>query len=133
MKAYGNTMDSAEQADWLKAAQKDPGYKIPGFAGGGDFAGGLRWVGEIGPEMEATGAARIHSTRALIDALRSPASNADALAAAVDRLTAQVAAQQEIIDRQGDLLRAIAGHTSDTASHLDDVINGRKPIPTEAV
>ncbi len=108
MKAYGNTMDAAEQADWLKAAQKDPGYKIPGFASGGDFAGGLRWVGEIGPEMEATGAARIHSTRALIDALRSPSANADVLSAAVDRLQATVAQQQEVIERMASDMEKMA-------------------------
>lgn len=33
--------------------------KIPGFATGGDFAGGLRIVGERGPELELTGASRI--------------------------------------------------------------------------
>ncbi|MEJ1933988.1 hypothetical protein WDZ92_27645 [Nostoc sp. NIES-2111] len=32
---------------------------IPGFATGGDFSGGLRIVGENGPELEATGPARI--------------------------------------------------------------------------
>lgn len=32
---------------------------IPGFASGGDHGGGLRIVGENGPELEATGAARI--------------------------------------------------------------------------
>lgn len=37
------------------------GQAIPGFAMGGDFAGGLRIVGENGPELEATGAARIFS------------------------------------------------------------------------
>ncbi|WP_377810627.1 hypothetical protein [Azospirillum sp. A29] len=33
--------------------------KIPGFATGGGHAGGLRIVGEHGPELEATGPARI--------------------------------------------------------------------------
>ncbi len=33
--------------------------KIPGFAGGGDFGGGLRVVGEEGPELEFTGPSRI--------------------------------------------------------------------------
>jgi hypothetical protein len=37
------------------------GVKIPGFASGGFHAGGLRLVGERGPEIEATGAARIYS------------------------------------------------------------------------
>lgn len=33
MNAYGSKMDSSEVADWLKAAQKDPGYtgKLPSF------------------------------------------------------------------------------------------------------
>jgi len=35
------------------------GLKVPGFAGGGDFGGGIRLVGENGPELEATGASRI--------------------------------------------------------------------------
>ncbi|PWE32782.1 phage tail tape-measure protein [Maritimibacter sp. 55A14] len=37
------------------------GGVIPGFATGGDFPGGLRIVGERGPELEATGPARIFS------------------------------------------------------------------------
>jgi phage-related minor tail protein len=109
MRNYGSTMDETEKADWLKAAQKDPGYKIPGFATGGDFAGGLRWVGEVGPEVEATGAARIHSTRALVDALRSPSGNADALAAAVDRLQATVAQQRQVIERMASDMEKMAG------------------------
>lgn len=32
---------------------------IPGFASGGDHAGGLRLVGERGPELEVTGPSRI--------------------------------------------------------------------------
>lgn len=34
---------------------------IRGFASGGDFGGGLRIVGENGPELEATGASRIYN------------------------------------------------------------------------
>lgn len=34
---------------------------IPGFASGGNFGGGLRIVGENGPELEATGPARIYN------------------------------------------------------------------------
>ncbi|MGN7868995.1 hypothetical protein [Paracoccus sp. 22332] len=37
------------------------GLLIPGFASGGDHMGGLRIVGEKGPELEATGPARIWS------------------------------------------------------------------------
>ncbi len=35
------------------------GISIPGFAAGGDFGGGLRLVGENGPELEMTGPSRI--------------------------------------------------------------------------
>ena len=35
------------------------GVKIPAFASGGDHLGGLRLVGERGPELESTGASRI--------------------------------------------------------------------------
>lgn len=38
------------------------GVRVPGFADGGDFAGGWRWVGERGPELEYTGPSRIAST-----------------------------------------------------------------------
>lgn len=36
-------------------------FGIPGFAGGGDHRGGLRIVGERGPELELTGPSRIFS------------------------------------------------------------------------
>lgn len=37
------------------------GQAVPAFAEGGSFAGGLRLVGERGPELEVTGAARYYS------------------------------------------------------------------------
>ena len=43
---------------------------IYGYASGGDHAGGLRLVGENGPELEVTGPARIFSnsqTRSMLD------------------------------------------------------------------
>jgi len=49
----GNLGGLAKQGlDWLMAA-------LPGFADGGDHMGGLRIVGERGPELQATGPARI--------------------------------------------------------------------------
>lgn len=104
MNAYGSTMDASEQADFMKAAQAElaakangsqddflKAHNVPGFAGGGDFAGGIRMVGEVGPEIEATGASRIHSTQSLMNALRSPSDNSAAL---LEEMKAMRAEQQ---------------------------------------
>lgn len=44
---------------------------IPKFASGGDHMGGLRLVGENGPELEATGPSRIHNARQTQGLLKS--------------------------------------------------------------
>lgn len=51
----------------LAAIQGNP---IPGFANGGMFGGGVRMVGERGPEIELTGASRIIPNNRLSDMLR---------------------------------------------------------------
>jgi len=51
---------------------------VPGFATGGDHAGGWRIVGENGPELEATGAARIFNagqTRQILTSAPPPATS----------------------------------------------------------
>ena len=50
MKQYADATDKAALAN---------GGKVPGYATGGDFGGGLRLVGENGPELEVTGPSRI--------------------------------------------------------------------------
>jgi hypothetical protein len=131
MNAYGPQMDEAEMADWLKDAQKDPGYKglsgIPGFAGGGDHAGGWRVVGEDGPELEATGPARIfnsHQTSDLFGRLTSPSANADVLSAAVDRLTATVDRQQAVIAQQNVAIAQTQRNTKTMADTLQRLTRG---------
>ncbi|VDS08859.1 hypothetical protein PARHAE_02044 [Paracoccus haematequi] len=52
---YGGSRSQA--LAWLKA------QNYPAFALGGDFAGGLRIVGERGPELEATGPSRIYNAQ----------------------------------------------------------------------
>lgn len=143
MNAYGPTMSEAEKADFMKAAQAElqakangkqddflKSHGVPGYANGGDFAGGIRLVGEIGPEVEATGAARIHSTRALMDALRNPSSNNDVLAAAVERLTATVDRQNAIIEQQGAALDQIQRNTRRQADTLEVVTEGGSAMRT---
>ncbi|WP_070085614.1 phage tail tape measure protein [Pseudomonas sp. NBRC 111120] len=53
----------ATLADAIAKAGAANGEKVrvPGFASGGDFGGGIRLVGERGPELEVTGPSRIFS------------------------------------------------------------------------
>lgn len=53
--------------------------RIPGFATGGDFTGGMRIVGERGPELEFTGPSRIMSNSDLMSRLRDPQQNPQAV------------------------------------------------------
>jgi hypothetical protein len=67
MKAlFGDGGSGGDSADWLKLIGNffgggggGGGGTVPGFASGGMHSGGWRMVGERGPELEATGAARI--------------------------------------------------------------------------
>jgi hypothetical protein len=43
--------------------------KIPGYADGGAFGGGMRIVGERGPELEVTGPSRIYSNKDTVSML----------------------------------------------------------------
>jgi hypothetical protein len=103
-------MDGAE----YKARQKRLG--IPGFANGGDFAGGLRAVGEVGVEIEATGPSRIHSTQSIVDALRNPSSNSEALVAEIKLLRVEVKQLREANSAEN---RAIAKGAQQTGEILD--------------
>ncbi|MDN4052911.1 phage tail length tape measure family protein [Massilia sp. YIM B02763] len=111
MNAYGPTMSEAEKADFLKGAKAELDAKaagkqddwlkehgVPGYASGGMFGGGLRIVGEDGPELEATGPARIWSsnqTAALLSRAANPSENSAALAETVRTLNATVATLKE--------------------------------------
>lgn len=60
LRLFGASLDRAAQEDAVK---------VPGFANGGSFGGGLRMVGERGPELEMTGSSRIISNNDLRDML----------------------------------------------------------------
>ena len=70
---------------------------IPGFASGGMHSGGLRIVGENGPEMEATGPARIINNRELMNSLRNPDHGSAVLVAEIGRLRQENQAGQVAI------------------------------------
>ena len=81
---------------------------VRAFAKGGDHPGGLRIVGENGPELEATGASRIWTadqTRQIVDrAMFSPANAPTAPMQAVNPVPVQTAKHQ--VDN-GDVVREL--------------------------
>lgn len=97
-------------------------YKgIPGFASGGMFGGGLRIVGENGPELEATGPSRIWSASQTA-ALLSRAGGDSGGAA----MAAELKALREEVKGLRAEARATAGHTEKTSRLLNRVIRGDK-------
>lgn len=81
---------------------------IPGYASGGDFSGGLRLVGERGPELEVTGPSRIYSA----------AQTAELLSGGTQTAAAMNGLQQAVAGLQ-DGIRSIAKHTMQTAKRVE--------------
>jgi hypothetical protein len=138
MNAYGPNMDGTEMSDFLKNAApelqaKDGGsqndflksHGVPGFAVGGDFGGGLRIVGENGPELESTGPSRITNSRDFMSRLSSPSESNAVLVAAVERLTETVEQQQAALDK-------IARETKRQADGMEIVTDGFNAMRTTA-
>lgn len=86
--------------------------KVPGFATGGTFGGGLRIVGERGPELEVTGPSRIFSNSQMQTLFNGGGS---AMADELRALRAEVAGLRQ--EQQAGHV-AIAGHTRRTAETL---------------
>jgi len=68
---------------------------IPAFATGGDFAGGLRLVGERGPELEVTGPSRIFNAQQTASMLGGSGGNNQDLINEVRELRKEVAKAKE--------------------------------------
>ena len=99
------------------------GEPIPKFAAGGDFYGGLRLVGERGPELEVTGPARIFNADQTRRILRGSTPD-DTQARLIEALIAEVAALRAEV-------RSVAGHTSKTARKLEEVVGDGVIVRTE--
>lgn len=142
--------DSARLRAWLAGSLTDTlkslGLTVPGFARGGDFAGGWRVVGERGPELEATGPARIFSaqqTQAMLGGMGA-GSGFDAL---VDELRAvrgelstmrgQIASLQSDSAQMGAQLASYARQTASNTGKqfdlVDSVINGDNTVRTQVI
>lgn len=88
---------------------------IPGYASGGDFTGGIRIVGENGPELEATGPSRITNTNDLLNRLRNPQAGNAALVDEVRALRAEIAQMRA---EQFAASMAVANNTAATNSTI---------------
>lgn len=93
------------------------GQSVPAFASGGSFGGGLRIVGENGPELEATGPSRIF-TASQTRSILSGGSNNDVLQE-LRAMRQDNAALRDDNAAMRQELQAIAGHTNKTARLLD--------------
>ena len=95
------------------------GESVPAFASGGYFDGGLRIVGERGPELEATGPARIFNA----DQTRSILSGAGGAEMAAEiRALRQEVAQLRAENRAGHA--TVAANTGKAARVLERADNG---------
>lgn len=94
---------AGDYAKWAKQAG------IPGFATGGSHVGGLRVVGEHGPELELTGPARLLNANQTAAALRGDSSR---------ELVAEVRALRQTVAAQGAELRDIARSSDETRKAL---------------
>lgn len=81
---------------------------VPGFASGGFHAGGLRLVGENGPELEVTGPSRIYS-----------ASQTAAMLGGGGETASEVRALRSDFAGMMDALRSVAKHTMQTARRVE--------------
>lgn len=91
------------------------GSLFPGFAAGGDHMGGWRLVGERGPELEATGPARIFSAAQTREML----SGGGADAAAIERLERRVAQLTSVVEQMAAGMTQVVVNTGKTARQLD--------------
>lgn len=81
---------------------------IPGFASGGLHSGGLRLVGENGPELEVTGPSRIYN-----------ASQTAAMLGGGGDAAAEVRALRNDFAGMTNALRSVAKHTMQTAKRVE--------------
>jgi len=103
---------------WEKPYDPDSGFTtgaLPGFANGGKHSGGLRMVGERGPELEVTGAAMIYNQQQLGAMLSGNASSSDDGA-----LLAEVRALRADVNRLGDTGNANTGRTANALRTIDN-------------
>jgi len=105
--------DQLAQAIANAAKANGSTIKVPGYATGGNFGGGLRLVGERGPEMEVTGPSRIYNANQTA-AMLSGGRGDGATVAELQGLRREMQSNFEYIGK----------HIKATADNTDDIANG---------
>ena len=99
---------------------------IPGFASGGYHSGGMRLVGEYGPELEVTGPSQIYNAADTANMLRGGGANNAEVVAELRALAARL----EAIERNTS---ATAGHTAKSARQSERVMPGGDAITVRVI
>jgi hypothetical protein len=117
--ARGSLLDAQDDLNLLiEQYQQLFGERPPGYAAGGSFVGGLRIVGEQGPELEYTGPSHIYSNSDSKKLL-----NVDELVAEVKALRAEI--------KSGNY--QLTKYSKTTADVLQRVTRDGESMLTEAV
>lgn len=124
--AKGRSKEAFGQYHWERYGQAESRAYRP-FARGGDHIGGLRLVGEEGPELEATGPSRIFSARQTAEMLRGD--NSD-LQQELRAIRQELAALRK---ERADDARQIKQNTKDSANILAKVTQGKDTVRTTEV
>lgn len=130
-----SALEVARQRAYLRSALEGTlgllGVEVPAFAAGGMHAGGLRLVGERGPELEATGPAR-YWTAAQTAQMLAPAQAPAQAAAQAERLAERVASLEAAVRELMQPLIGVLVNTSDAAEILRDAAVGKRPLNTKS-
>jgi phage-related minor tail protein len=94
------------------------GTPVAAFATGGDHAGGLRLVGENGPELEVTGPSRVFNAQQTQSILAGGSGQTELVAALQALLQEQQALRDEVAGLRIEA-RATASNTAKTTRQLD--------------
>jgi hypothetical protein len=122
--AGGESLDQIKK-EFAYSAEYVQLHSVPGFASGGDFGGGLRLVGERGPELEVTGPSRIFNA----------AQTRSMLGGGTNDLTRELLEEMRAMRAEIIQLKGAAMRTAESSKQTADVLDGARngiPLTTEA-